>query len=272
MINPPESPLAFVAALALCALRWVPLIVLVPIFAGHALNSLARIVVALALTLPVVPGVAAALGRTALPLADWLAFAAKEAALGAVLAAVIAAPFWAIEAAGTYLDYQRGGNPQALDPAASADASLFGAMMQQALVVFMIHAGGMHALLDVVWTSYTLWPVLEALPPLGHGEWQPLGAMLVSTMQFALTLAFPYLLALTMIEACFALLSRVHARFPAYVAALPFKSVVLVLLIALTMPRWLDAAAEIAGQRADEARQWMHDAARSNREARARND
>lgn len=231
---------------------------LVPIFAGHALNSIARTVVALALTLPVVPGVAATLGRAALPLADWIALAAKEVALGVTLATLIAAPFWAIEAAGTYLDYQRGGNPQALDPAASTDASVFGAMLQQALVVFLIYTGGLSALLEVVWTSYAIWPALEPLPELARMGWQPLGALLVAAMQFALTLAFPYLLALGAIEACFALLSRVHARFPAYVAALPFKSVALVLLIALTMPRLLDAAAEIVGQRAEEILQWMH--------------
>ncbi|KAA0090461.1 EscT/YscT/HrcT family type III secretion system export apparatus protein [Paraburkholderia sp. T12-10] len=255
--SPIESALPFIAALGLCTLRWVPVVMLVPIFAGHALNSIARTVVALALALPVVPGVAASLGRLALPLADWIALAAKEAALGATLATLIAAPFWAIEAAGTYVDYQRGGNPQALDPSASADASMFGAMLQQALVVFLIYTGGFSVLLDVVWTSYTLWPVLAPLPALAHMGWQPLGALLVAAMQFALTLAFPYLLALGTIEVCFALLSRVHARFPAYVAALPFKSVVLVLLIALTMPRLLDAAAEITGQRADEVRQWM---------------
>lgn len=248
--NPLELALPFTAALALCALRWVPMIVLVPVFATHALSGIARMVLVLALALPATPAVAQALMAAPLSLADWLGLAAKEAAIGIVLGSLIAAPFWAIEAAGTYLDYQRGGNPQAFDPAASADASILGAMFQQALVVFLIHTGGLHALLELVWTSYAAWPALDMRPTLGPRIWSNVIPLLVCTMRFALTLAWPYLLALGAIEACFAVLSRVNARFPAYVAALPFKSVALLLLMALTLPRLIQAAADIAAEHA----------------------
>lgn len=248
--GPIELALPFVAALSLCALRWAPTLLFVPAFAGHALGGAARTVLMLALALPATPPVATALLAAPLPLGDWLGLAAKEAAIGIVLGALIAAPFWAIESAGTYLDYQRGGNPQVLDPAASVDASLLGAMFQQALVVFLMYSGGLHALLEIVWSSYAVWPVLDALTPPGLHTWPAVNALLTAAMRFALTLAFPYLLALGAIEACFALLSRVNAKFPAYVAALPFKSVALLLLVALTLPRLLGAAADIAGERA----------------------
>ncbi len=234
---------------------------LVPAFAGHALSGLARTAVALAFALPVAPSVAAALARAPLPLAHWAGLATKEAALGIVLASLIAAPFWAIQAAGTYLDYQRGGNPQALDPAASVDASVLGAMLQQALVVYLIHTGGLHALFDVIGSSYALWPALDALPPLGLQAWEPIGALVVSTMRFALSLAFPYLLALGAIESCFAVLSRVNSKFPAYVAALPFKSVMLLLIIAISMPRLLDAAGDIVARHAVDVRRLMQEIA-----------
>jgi type III secretion protein T len=255
-----ESALPFVAALALCTLRWLPVVLLVPVFAGHALGRLARVVLALALALPVAPSVAGALLAAPMPSAEWIGLAAKEIVLGVVLACLIAAPFWTIEAAGTYLDYQRGGNPQALDPAASADASVLGAMLQLALVVFLMHTGGLNALLEVVWTSYAVWPPLDARPPLIREAWEPVRAWLAATMRLALTLAFPYLLALGAIEACFAVLSRVNAKFPAYVAALPFKSVALLLLVALTLPRLLEAAGDIAAERAAEMHQLMDEA------------
>jgi type III secretion protein T len=259
--GPIELALPFAAALSLCALRWAPTVLFVPAFAGHALGAAGRTVLMLALALPATPPVAAALLAAPLPLAEWLGSAAKEAAIGIVLGALIAAPFWAIEAAGTYLDYQRGGNPQALDPAASVDASLLGAMFQQALIVFLMYSGGLHALLKIVWSSYAVWPVLDALTPPGLKAWPAVSALLTATMRFALTLAFPYLLALGAIETCFALLSRINARFPAYVAALPFKSVALLLLVALTLPRLLGAAADIAGERVADVRQLMRETA-----------
>lgn len=248
MTSPLESALPFVAALALCGMRWLPTILLVPIFAGHALGGIARAVVMLALALPVAPSVAAALAQAPLTLGQWFALTAKEALLGVLLAALVGVPFWALEAAGTYVDYQRGGNPQALDPAMSVETSVVAILLQQALIVYLIHAGALHALFDIVATSYALWPVLADLPPLGPHAWEPFGSLLAATMRFALTLAAPYLLALACIEACFALLSRVSPKFPAYVAALPFKSVLVLLLFALTLPRLLAASGDIVDQ------------------------
>lgn len=248
MTGPLESALPLVAALALCGMRWLPTIVLVPIFAGHALGGIARAVVMLALAMPAAPGVAAALEHAPLALGQWLVLTAKEAVLGTVLAGLIAVPFWALEAAGTYLDYQRGGNPQALDPAMSVETSVLAILSQQALIVFLIHSGALHALFDIIAASYRLWPVLADLPRLGPHTWAPFAALLAASMQFALTLGAPYLLALACIEACFALLSRVSPKFPAYVAALPFKSVVSMLLIALTLPRLLNATNDIVDQ------------------------
>lgn len=257
MTSPLESALPFVAALALCGMRWLPTILLVPIFAGHALGSIARAVVMLALALPAAPGVAAALAQAPLSLGQWLALTAKEAVLGLLLAGLIGVPFWALEAAGTYVDYQRGGNPQALDPAMSVETSVLAILLQQALIVFLIHTGALHTLFDTVATSYALWPVLAGLPPLGPHAWEPFGALLAATMGFALTLAAPYLLALACIEACFALLSRVSPKFPAYVAALPFKSVVVLLLFALTLPRLLTATGDIVDEHRLEVRRTL---------------
>lgn len=256
-----ESALPFVAALALCAMRWLPTLVLAPIFAGRALAGIARAVVMLALALPAAPGVAAALAHAPLALGEWFALMAKEAVLGMLLAGLVGVPFWALEAASTYLDYQRGGNPQALDPAMSVDTSVLAILLQQALIVFLLHSGGLHALFDIVTTSYVLWPVLADLPTLGPQAWALFGALLAASMQFALTLAAPYLLALGCIEACFALLSRVSPKFPAYVAALPFKSVLLMLLIALTLPRLLTATGDIVDRHSLEVRRTLEEIA-----------
>ena len=259
MNSPLEAALPFAAALALCAIRWLPTILLAPIFGGHALSATARSVVTLALALPTAPGVAAALADIPIALSQWLVLAMKEAILGTVLAGLVCVPFWALEAAGTYIDYQRGGNPQALDPAMSVETSVLAICLQQALIVFLMHTGAWHAFLDIIATSYALWPVLAELPPLGPRAWEPFGTLLAAAMRLALTLAAPYLIGLACIEACFALLSRVNPKFPAYVAALPFKSVVLVLLIALTLPRLLTAASDIVDQHGAEVRRTLRD-------------
>lgn len=244
LTNPLGPLLPLVLALGLGALRWVPALILVPIFAPHALSRIARIAVALALALPIVPGLLPAIAARA-PSPDLaLGLAAKECAIGLLLATVLAVPLWAVESAGTCLDYQRGANPQALDPTASPDASVFGALFKHASCVYLIHAGALHALVAVVYASFAVWPPLAWLPALDSGTWAAIEPLLTAMMRLAVLLALPYLLALVLVEVCFAVLSRAAPRFPAYVAALPFKSVLALLVVALSLPALLDALAQ----------------------------
>lgn len=244
MSSPLASLLPFVLALTLGALRWAPALVLVPIFAPHALSRVARSAIALALALPVVPGLLPMIEARAPSPVLAICLAAKECAVGLLLATVLAVPLWAVEAAGTCLDYQRGANPQALDPAASPDASVFGTLFKHATRVYLIDAGALHALAAVVYASFSIWPPLAWLPVLDSGAWGAVAPLLTAMMRLALLLALPYLLALVLTEVCFAILSRAAPRFPAYVAALPFKSVVAVLVVALSLPPLFDAVGQ----------------------------
>jgi len=241
LTSPLASLLPSVLAVGLGALRWMPALILVPIFTPHALSRVARSAVALALALPIAPGLLPALEARPPSSVLMLCFAAKECAVGLLLATVLAVPFWAIEAAGTCLDYQRGANPQALDPAASPDASPFGALFKHASCIYLIHAGALHAIVALVYASFAIWPPLAWFPVLDSGAWSAAAPLLSAIMRLAIMLALPYLLALVLIEACFAVLSRAAPRFPSYIAALPFKSVVIVLVVALSLPALFDA-------------------------------
>lgn len=107
LTNPLGPLLPLVLALSLGALRWIPALILVPIFAAHALSRIARTAVALALALPVVPGLLPAIAARAPSPGLALGLAAKECAIGLLLATVLAVPLWAVESAGTCLDCQR---------------------------------------------------------------------------------------------------------------------------------------------------------------------
>ena len=244
MSSPLGALLPSLLAVALGTLRWVPALILVPIFAPQALSRLARSAIALALALPVVPGLLPAIEAHAPGPLLTVCLATKECAIGIVLATVLAMPFWAVEAAGTCLDYQRGANPQALDPAASPDASPLGSLFMHASRVYLIHAGALQALIAVVYASFAIWPPLAWLPVLDRDAWDAVGPLLTAMMRLAVALALPYLLALVFVEGCFAVLSRAAPRFPAYIAALPFKSVVAVLVVALSLSALFDAVAQ----------------------------
>ncbi len=241
----------YILALGLAAARWVPALVVAPVFASPALPVSTRGAVALALALPVASSLLPALEAAPPSPAVLALFAAKEFALGFLLSAALAIPLWAIEAAGVYLDYQRGANPQALDTAASPDASITALLLQRSSRVYLIQTGAFHSLLAAIYASFAVWPPLTLTPSLDGNAWQTIEPMLSALLRFALMLALPYLLALGLIEASFAVLARASPRFPAYVAALPFKSVVALLLVALTLPASLQAMHDIVAGHID---------------------
>ncbi|HTI19196.1 MAG TPA: flagellar biosynthetic protein FliR [Trinickia sp.] len=237
--------LPFVLAAALATARWLPTLLLVPVFTLQSFSVATRGSIALALGLPVALALLPDL-QTVPPsfgMLVWLT--TKEIALGLLLAVSLSIPLWAVEAAGAYIDYQRGANPQALDPMASPDASLVGLLLQRTSCVYLMHAGAFHALLGVVYASFAAWPTLLPAPRLETEAWDAIAELLTSLLRFALMFSLPYLLALGLIEACFAVLSRAAARFPAYVAALPFKSIVALWLIALSLPASIEAIHDV---------------------------
>jgi type III secretion protein T len=234
--------LSFVLAMGIAAARWMPTVILVPIFGSFALSASIRAAVVLALALPVAPALAPALqgAPPAMPVLFWIV--AKEVGVGLIIAAALAIPLWAIEAAGAYIDYQRGANPQALDPSASSDASSLGALLQRCTCVYLMHAGAFHELLRAVYASFGAWPPLASSPSIDAQSWQAIETLVAALSRYALLLALPYLFALAFVEAAFAVVSRISPRFPAYIAALPFKSLVTLLLVALLLPNSIIAA------------------------------
>jgi type III secretion protein T len=255
-----DLALPYVLSIGLAATRWVPTLMLIPVFASLSLSATTRGALALALALPIAPALFAALQAGPPPPAVLFWLALKEFSLGLLLAAVLAIPLWAVEAAGAYVDYQRGANPQALDPSASPDASLFGLLLQRSSCVYLMHAGAFHALVGALYASFAVWPPLQPVPSFDAQWWEAIKTLLSALLRFALTLALPYLLALGLVEACFALLSRANPRFPAYVAALPFKSIVALLLVVLTLPASLEAVHDIVVEHLDSATQAVRSA------------
>lgn len=230
-----------VLALALTLPRWLAVMGLVPAFSSRILGPTVRNSVAIALALPLLPGVYARLLEESPGYLAIVGLAAKEAAVGLVLGCVIAVPFWLFESAGTYIDNQRGANMQAINPAASADASVLGLLMQQSLTVLFIQIGLFPLLLAPVYASFAAWQPTEWLPALDRARLDIVVAQLAHTPRAALLLAGPGLICLGLIELGFALLSRWSPQVPAYSFALPVKTLAAILVVAASASIFFDA-------------------------------
>lgn len=232
----PDAVLLPLLAIAMLMPRWLGVIYMLPVFSFKAMPHLLRQVVALVLTFPLVQQTVNLLQQSALTGPGLMLLAGKELMIGLLLGTVLAIPFWIFEAAGVYLDNQRGANVQAINPTASADASMLGLALQQALTVAMLHAGLAGLLLSPVYQSYQLWPVLASMPAMDAAMLARLLPLLTRLMNASLILASPGLICLGLVETCFAVLSRWNPQLPAYSAALPVKSLLALLVVMLSLP------------------------------------
>lgn len=227
-----ELLLPALLALALTMPRWLAFMALIPAFSSRTVNAMVRSSVAMALSLPLLPATYAQMQGQAFSHLEIAGLVAKEAGIGFILGCVMAVPFWLFESAGTYIDNQRGANMQAINPAASPDASVLGLLMQQGLTVLFIQIGLFPILLAPVYHSFLAWPPLEWMPALDAARLDILVAQLTHTLRAAILLAGPVLLCLGLIELGFALLSRWAPQVPAYSFALPVKTLVAMLVVA----------------------------------------
>ena len=138
---------ALAAAWGLTQPRILAMFIAVPLFARQLMPGLLRFGLAGGIGLLAAPPLLSQLDQVPQGLALGL-WVTKEACLGFVLGFVLAIPFWAFEAAGFFIDNQRGASIAAtLNPLTGNDSSPLGQLFNQAFIVFVLVSGAFGLLL-----------------------------------------------------------------------------------------------------------------------------
>lgn len=224
------------SALALATARLLGLLAILPLASRLGLTGFLRAGVAIGLALPVVPlllpglQVEGSTGVASVSGARLALLATKEAFLGLLLGTVMAAPFWAAQAAGDLLDQQRGSASATVpDPARAIEASLTGTLLALVVTALFLQAGGMQMLLEAVFESYAAWPALDLLPRLAPDGATAALATLDALLSAGLTLAAPLLIALLLAELALALVGRFAPQLHVFDLALSVKGLVFII-------------------------------------------
>jgi type III secretion protein T len=207
-------------------------IAIVPLFPSSVFSRTLRIAVAIGLGAPVGAGVFHQLGQQ--PHIDLVALVLKECLLGLLLGMAFAAPFWAVEAAGTLTDNQRGANAaQQVTPFAQADASALGSALLQALTVFMAATGAFGALYQFLLFTFEAWPVLQPVPDVAQFSFEHSVSRFGEFLLTALLYAAPMLAIVLLVDFVFALMGVFAPQLQTYFAAFPIKSLAAIGVLAL---------------------------------------
>lgn len=238
---------SFAAAWGLTQPRILGLFIALPLFARQTMPGMLRFGMAGGIGLIAAPPLMGQLAQMqdALSGLGLALLVMKEAGLGFVLGFVLALPFWAFEAAGFFIDNQRGASIAAtLNPLTGNDSSPLGQLFNQAFIVFVLVSGAFGLLLQALFQSFALWPVLHWSPAFAaDGPVLWLG-QLDALVRTAVLWSAPVILAMFLAELGLALVSRFAPQLQVFFLAMPIKSGLAMLVLAVYMAVLLGYAEE----------------------------
>ena len=222
-----------VAGFFLVLARVSPLFVLAPLFSSQLMPARVRGIVAVALTIGLVPVVA----REKIPVETFqlAGLIGKELLVGLAFAFALGALFAALSVAGTFLDTSIGFSfGSIVDPITGSSAAVLAQLYALIGVLIFIAIGGDAWVMQGLARTYDLVP-LDQFPALGSMTAGALKAF-VGIFVAAIQVAGPVMLALILTDAAFGLVSRVVPQLNVFAVGFAAKIVVGLLILGVTLP------------------------------------
>jgi type III secretion protein T len=230
-----ESSAGVLLTVAVLSARMGTALAMFPMFSAGALpvSVRASITAGLAVCLLPVVGMNNMLALGGLDAMSLSLLLIKEVSLGFGLGLVGSMGFWAVHAAGAIIENQAGLSMAAtIDPLAGQEDSLIGGFLVQVLSVIFVASGGLLALLGALYESFRVWPIAHLAPQIDPSIWLNAATQTIRLMsELALRAAAPFVLLMLMVEVGLGLLGRYAPQFSVFFLALPFKALVLVVLL-----------------------------------------
>ncbi|MDE1460990.1 type III secretion system export apparatus subunit SctT [Spartinivicinus poritis] len=219
---------ATVLSYALALPRLITFFTILPVFSKKSLGGgLIRNGVALSFALFVFPLMPDSAALATKPDYWLLSLLFKEVALGLLLGYCAAIPFWAIEAAGFFIDNQRGATlASVVNPSLGTQTSPLGLLLSQAIITLFFVGGAALVCLKGLFLSYKLWPVGALLPAFTTDGVYFFLKQLDIIGYVAVLLAAPVIIGMFLSEFGLGLISRFAPQLNVFFLAMPVKSAV----------------------------------------------
>ncbi|MGX5851364.1 type III secretion system export apparatus subunit SctT [Mesorhizobium sp. PL10] len=212
-----HAAIELLAAAGLGAARAIGIMVVLPVFTRAQIGGLIRGSLAVAFGLPclslVSDGLQALDPETRLIQATL--FGLKEVFVGLLLGTFLGIPLWSLQAAGEFIDNQRGiTSPSASsDPATNSQASAMGIFLGITAITIFVASGGLEAVVSALYGSFQIWPVYRFLPTLtAQGAMELLG-LLDHIMLMTLLVSGPVVSFLMLVDMSMMILRRFAPQF-----------------------------------------------------------
>jgi flagellar biosynthetic protein FliR len=222
------------AGFILVLARISPLFVLAPVFSSRMIPARARGVAAVALTIGMAP---VAMGNHKVP-TDAFALGeliVKELLIGLAFAFAVAVVFNALSIAGSFLDTLVGFSFGSLiDPITGTQSPVLSQVYSLVGVMIFIAIGGDGWMIRGLAETYDLVPLLAypSMAALVGGANAAFTGIFVSAIQ----IAAPVLIAVTITDAAFGIVSRVSPQMNVFAVGMPAKIIVALIIMGASLP------------------------------------
>jgi type III secretion protein T len=228
----PLQPYFFAAAFALA--RMLAMMVVFPVFDRLGVTGFVRNSIALVISIPLIPMIAAHLEGEQLSLGLIAALVLKEVIVGLVVGVVLAVPLYAAEVAGDILDLQRGSSSASLsDPLGSTQSNITGTLLALVVIALYFASGCFDLTLRAIYDSYGIWPVRRFLPLLSREAGGLLLSLLDTVVRTGLMLVGPIVVCLLLVDLLFALIARAAPSLQPFYLSMTVKNLVFSLVLVL---------------------------------------
>ena len=202
-----------------------------------AVPRLARNVAILVIAMPLTPALTpyAPFFIENIPL--FMGYFLKEAALGFVMGFFVTWLFWAVQAAGNFIDNQRGAAiASSIDPLQGHESSPLGLLFSQTFITYFFTVGGFLMVTGLLYATYREWPVVQSLPLFLDAFPEMILEVLDHGMRLAFVIAAPVIAIMFFAEFALALVSRFAPQIQVFILAMPIKSALAIGVLVIAAP------------------------------------
>lgn len=237
-------------ALGLTLPRVIGAFVMLPLLTAQNIPAMVRnsFLVSLAVVaLPIAMAGAPPIDAMGAPM--WPVIVLKEIFLGMAIGFCFGMVFWAIGAAGNLMDSQVGmAMASIFDPIQGHQAAPHGQFLSQLAAWLFMASGAFLIFLDLLLSSYALWPVMSYFPQI-QAEGRALFVGQFSYLMTALlVMASPALILLLLVDLSFGLVNRYAPQLNVFALTLPIKAWVATGMILLLMGVYVEMVLKKLGE------------------------
>jgi len=211
---------------ALTLPRIVAAFLVLPLMTAETVPSLVRNSFYVSLAILAYPLAAAASpGMTVMTGTNWIGVLGKEVFIGLLIGFCFGMVFWALGAAGAVIDTKAGSSMSMdMDPIAGQQSTLTSVFLMQLAAWLFMTSGAFTVFLDLLMSSYALWPVASMLPPLKAGGMEFFVGQFNYLMTAVLVLSAPALVVMSLVDIALGLVNRYAQQLNVFALAMPIKA------------------------------------------------